>query len=96
MPFVLIATLTEAGVDQVDVRRRRYRIWDKEMRELCVCIFPNGRKIYELMSDHGRHMSLGHHPMITPAAARRRARRYLSLPGNPNGRLERKTLTTGA
>ena len=75
MPFVLTAMLTKAGVARVEVRRKQYRVWDKQVRDLCVRVFPSGRKVYELSSDHGP-MTLGQHPMLSPTAARQRARRY--------------------
>jgi hypothetical protein len=73
MPFVLTAILTKAGVAHVEARRWQYRIWDKEVRGLYVRVFPNGRKVYELSSDQGP-MTLGHHPMLSPTSARKRAK----------------------
>ena len=73
MPFVLTSMLTKVGVSRVEVRPRQYRIWDKKFPGLYLRVFPSGRKVYELSSDHG-HMMLGHHPMLSPTAARLRAK----------------------
>lgn len=73
MPLLLTAALTKSGVDRVDVRAKQYRIWDKEVPDLYLRVFPNGRKVYELSADYGP-ITLGDHPTLSPTLARKMAR----------------------
>jgi len=73
MPLLLIANLTKTGVSRIEPRRRQYRIWDKEVAGLYLRVFPSGRKVYELRSEH-EPMTLGQHPLLSPTAARQRAK----------------------
>lgn len=95
-----ILKLTARGVAALATDRPQQDFWDEKTPGLALRVTKHGRKTYVVRyraGDHQRRMTLGRHPGLTLAAARKEAREVqAAVSAGEDPALEREQLRSGA